>query len=198
MEKKVQNRILINPIFYLFILLIYNFSMKNIICISGKQYSGKDTLAKILLENLPNFKRVGIGDSIKIEYGKIHNLTFDVIEKNKSLYRTGLIELGDKGRKIDPDFWLKKILELDYDVIIPDVRLIHEIEIFKQYGAYLIRVESSFETRSKRGVITNANDLTETALDDYKGFNYVIENNSDFNCLIENSKPLLKILKTKF
>ena len=47
--------------------------MKNIIVISGKQYSGKDTLAKILLEKLPDFKRIGIGDAIKIEYGKRNN-----------------------------------------------------------------------------------------------------------------------------
>ena len=39
-----------------------------IIVISGKQYSGKDTAAKILLENLTNFKRIGLGDAIKIEY----------------------------------------------------------------------------------------------------------------------------------
>ena len=54
---------------------------KKIIVISGKQYSGKDTLAKILLEFLPQFKRIGIGDAIKIQYGKENNLTFEEIEK---------------------------------------------------------------------------------------------------------------------
>ena len=29
-----------------------------IIILSGKQYSGKDTVAKILLQNLTNFKRI--------------------------------------------------------------------------------------------------------------------------------------------
>ena len=60
--------------------------MNKIIIISGKQYSGKDTLAKILLEELSDFKRIGIGDAIKIEYGKMKNLTFEEIEKNKHLF----------------------------------------------------------------------------------------------------------------
>ena len=41
--------------------------MNKIIVISGKQYSGKDTFAKILLQKLDGFKRVGIGDAIKLK-----------------------------------------------------------------------------------------------------------------------------------
>lgn len=41
-----------------------------IIILSGKQYSGKDTVAKILLQNLTDFKRIGLGDAIKIEYSE--------------------------------------------------------------------------------------------------------------------------------
>ena len=42
--------------------MVYNLCMKSIVCISGKQYSGKDTLAKVLLKYLPDFKRMAIGD----------------------------------------------------------------------------------------------------------------------------------------
>lgn len=178
--------------------MVYNSSMKNIICLSGKQYSGKDTLAKVIMQALPTFKRVAIGDAIKIEYGKLNNLTYDEIDKNKGIYRTGLIELGNKGRNIHPDFWLNKIIELDYDVIVPDVRLIHEAEVFKNAGAYLIRVEASYEARSKRGVITNADDITECELDDYKGFDYKISNESDEQTLYNNAVMLIKSLKDKF
>ena len=55
-----------------------------IITFSGKQYSGKDTAAKILMEELPDFKRCAMGDIIKLEYGKIHNLTYEEIEQNKT------------------------------------------------------------------------------------------------------------------
>ena len=81
--------------------------MKQIIVISGKQYSGKDTLAKILLEKLDGFRRIGIGDAIKIEYGKRNDLSFEQIEKDKYLYRKDLIELGNWGRAQDSDFGLK-------------------------------------------------------------------------------------------
>ena len=62
-----------------------------IIIFSGKQYSGKDTAAKILLDVMKDFRRCAMGDIIKIEYGKIHNLTYEEIEANKSQYRQGLI-----------------------------------------------------------------------------------------------------------
>ena len=64
-----------------------------IIIFSGKQYSGKDTLAKIMLSKMPSFHRCAMGDIIKLEYGKSHNLTYEEIEKNKPLYRQGLIDL---------------------------------------------------------------------------------------------------------
>ena len=172
--------------------------MKKIICISGKQYSGKDTLAKILLNEFKDFKRIAIGDAIKIEYGKIHNLSYEEIDSNKGIYRTGLIELGNEGRKIHPDYWLNKLLEMNENLIIPDVRMLHEAEVFKKAGAFLIRVDAGYEIRSERGVITNANDPTEIELDNYKSFDYIIENNSDYDMLVENSKPLKELIKNKF
>ena len=62
-----------------------------IIIFSGKQFSGKDTAAKIMLEKLPDFKRCAMGDIIKLTYGKEKGLTYDEIEQNKSLYRQDLI-----------------------------------------------------------------------------------------------------------
>ena len=79
-----------------------------IIILSGKQYSGKDTAAKILLQNLTGFKRIGLGDAIKIEYGEQKGLTFDEIEQNKAIYRQDLINLGNKRRSEDKDYWIKK------------------------------------------------------------------------------------------
>lgn len=171
--------------------------MKNIICFSGKQYSGKDTAAKLILEAFPNFVRIGIADAIKIEYGKRNNLTFEEIETNKGKYRTGLIQLGNEGRSIHPDFWLNKIIEQDINVVVPDVRLIHEAEVFKAAGAVLIRVEASFETRNKRGIITNTNDSTEVELDNYNGFDYILNNDGDYEELKKNILPLVDFLRGK-
>ena len=171
-----------------------NLRKRNIIAISGKQYSGKDTLAKLLLEDLKDYKRIGIGDAIKIEYGRRNNLSFEEIEKNKHLYRDDLIKLGNWGRSQDDKYWLKNLIGFD-KIIVPDVRIPFEVDFLKQNGAFLIRVESSFEARSKRGIIVNADDNTEVALDIYNGWDIVVYNNSTLDDLInEKNKVLNKYL----
>jgi len=160
---------------------------KKIIILSGKQFSGKDTVAKFLLEFLPNFKRIGIGDAIKLEYGKRKNLTFEEIETNKHLYRADLIELGNWGRNQDPDFWLKKIIEQDDNVIVPDIRVLHELELFKQHGAISIRVEAPREKRALRGTLVSEDDPTETVLDNVKDWDYIVSNDSDLETLKNKS-----------
>ena len=171
--------------------------MKNkIIIISGKQYSGKDTVAKVLLEHFKNFKRIGIGDAIKIEYGKQKGLSFEGIEVQKHLYREDLINLGNWGRSQHPDYWLRKILELEYNIIVPDIRVTHEVEIFKERGAFALRVEASKEARELRGTITNENDSTETQLDNYKDWNYIIDNSGDWQTLQKTAEPLILKLES--
>ena len=164
---------------------------KKIIVFSGKQYCGKDTVAKILLENFKNFKRIGLGDAIKIEYGKTIDKTFEQIEAEKHLYREDLITFANAKRAIDQDYWIKKIVEYPFDVIVPDMRVQREYDFFKSQNAYMIRVEASVETRSKRGKLVKADDPTETALDNVKDWDFVIENNSDYETLKENSKALI-------
>jgi phosphomevalonate kinase len=165
---------------------------KKIIIISGKQFSGKDTVAKILLEFLPDFTRIGLGDAIKIEYGKMKNLTFDEIEANKAVYRADLIELGNKGRAQSPDFWIKKVLEQDCNIIVPDVRMPHEVQVLKDHGAISVRVESDREQRAKRGVLIKENDPTETLLDNITDWDYLIENNEGYDELREKTKDFIK------
>ena len=46
-----------------------------IIIFSGKQYSGKDTAAKIMLEEMPEYRRCAMGDIIKLTYEKEKGLT---------------------------------------------------------------------------------------------------------------------------
>jgi len=154
-----------------------------IIIFSGKQYSGKDTAARIMLEALPCFHRCAMGDIIKLTYGKQKGLTYDEIEQNKGKYRPDLIALGNWGRAQDPDYWLKKILEEEGNIIVTDVRVQHEYDVFKSAGAITIRVEASREVRASRGTLAGENDITEIGLDHIKDWDYVIENNSDYETL---------------
>lgn len=164
-----------------------------IIIFSGKQYSGKDTAAKIMLEQMPDFRRCAMGDIIKLTYGKEKGLTYEEIEKNKPLYRQDLIDLGNWGRSQSPDYWLNKIIEQDGNIMVTDVRVPHEYEVFKSAGAISIRVEASRDVRASRGELIGETDITEVGLDHITDWDYVIENNSDYETL---KKQVMEIVNS--
>lgn len=166
-----------------------------IIIFSGKQYSGKDTLAKIMLEAMPDYKRCAMGDIIKLTYGAQKGLTYEEIEKNKPLYRQDLIDLGNWGRAQDADYWLKKILEQQGNIMVTDVRVPHEYQVFKDAGAISIRVEADRDIRSKRGELIGENDITETGLDNITDWDYVVYNNFDYDTLVKKAHELIGELK---
>ncbi len=164
-----------------------------IIIFSGKQYSGKDTAAKILMEAMPDFKRCAMGDIIKIEYGRLNNVTFEEIEANKPKYRQGLIDLGNWGRSQSPDYWLDKIIAQDGNIVVTDVRIKHEYEVFKAAGAISIRVEASRELREARGgKLIGEDDVTEVDLDNIQDWDFQLDNNKDYETLKKN---VLKIVQ---
>lgn len=166
---------------------------KRIIIFSGKQYSGKDTAAKILMEAMPDYRRCAMGDIIKMEYGRQHNLTYEEIEKNKTLYRQGLIDLGNWGRQQSPDYWLEKIIAQEGNIVVTDVRIKHEYEIFKKAGAISIRVEANRDVRESRGgKLIGEDDVTEVDLDNIQDWDFVIDNNTDYETLKTN---VLKIVE---
>lgn len=169
-----------------------------IITLSGKQFSGKDTVAKILLNELKSFRRIGLGDAIKLEYSKRTGLSLDEIEENKSQYRPDLIALGDWGRAISLDYWLESVVALEGNIIVPDVRMPREYEVFKKNNAFTIRVESSEESRAKRGVLVKSDDLTETALDAIEDWDYVIHNDLTYEDLIKASYDLVDAINKRF
>ena len=166
---------------------------RKLIIFSGKQYSGKDTAAKILMDELPTFKRWAMGDIIKLEYAKQHNITVEEIENNKPKYRQGLIDLGNWGRSQSPDYWLEKIIAHEGDIVVTDVRIKHEYEIFKKAGAISIRVNTERSIREQRGgTLVGEDDVTEIDLDDVQDWDYMIDNNKDYETLHLN---MLKIVE---
>ena len=160
---------------------------EKIITFSGKQYSGKDTAAKILMDALPDYKRCAMGDIIKLEYGKLHNLSYEEIENNKAQYRQGLIDLGNWGRSQSPDYWLEKIISQEGKIVVTDVRIRHEYDIFKKAGAITIRVEAERGIREQRGCkLIGEDDVTEVDLDNIQDWDFVIDNNKDYETLKRN------------
>lgn len=168
---------------------------KKFIIISGKQLSGKDTTANILAEELPDFTRAALADAIKQELADQKALTFNEIDRNKFMYRSELIVIGNKRRAEDKDYWIKKIIEKNDNLIISDIRMLNEIEVFAKYDAITIRVEANRDERVKRGIITEENDATETELDNYTDWNYVLHNDCDYETFQQKVKDLANNIK---
>ena len=163
---------------------------KRIIVFSGKQFSGKDTVAKILLEKFKSFKRVGIADAIKMRYSEKTGLSLEEIEENKSKYRKDLIELGNWGRAQNPDYWLNTIIEDNNNIIVTDIRMKHELDVFKRNGAITVRVEATEQVRGKRGQLISTEDETETQLDNISDWDFTIDNNGSYDDLLLKTKML--------
>lgn len=165
---------------------------EKIIIFSGKQYSGKDTAAKILMDAMPEYRRCAMGDIIKLEYGKLNNITYEEIETNKPKYRQGLIDLGNWGRAQSPDYWLDKIISQEGKIVVTDVRIKHEYEIFKTAGAISIRIEASRDLREARGgKLIGEDDVTEVDLDNIQDWDFLVDNNKDYENL---KKEILAIV----
>ena len=104
-------------------------------------------------------------------------------------------------RTINPDIWVNslmndyisyadaingtsKIKKLYPNWIISDVRFLNEVKAIKKKDGITIRInrESAY----------NSTHSSETALDDYEDFDYIIDNNNCIDCLIEKVKEILK------
>ena len=161
----------------------------NIYLIIGKAGSGKNYVANILKEKMPNSVITGLSKYIKLfalELG-----IWDGNDDNKP--RTFLQTTGDKLRAIDENILSKRMLDdikvyemLDIEnVIISDVRLIKEINYLKNSdnNVTIIKVTSNHSNR----VLTaeEKHHITETELDNYKDYDYLIENNDSIQEQIE-------------
>ncbi len=151
--------------------------MYDLIALSGKQFAGKDLFAEYLLQELPEYSKTPLARAIKEEFGHLYRLTPSEIESHKSVYRPGLIALGQRRREQNPDYWLDKVLNLPGSKIISDVRLQREFDRLKQRHAFLIRIESDRSAREQRGALVHENDATECELDQTQGWDEVVVNN---------------------
>ena len=121
-------------------------------------------------------------------------------ENEKSKYRSLLQDFGVEllSKKISPNFLIDRVMQdvevfsYFYDVIIiTDARLINEIEIPRQKFDNITAI---------RILNDNVNDLTETerkhitetGLDTYKDFDYIINNNSSLEELKNKTIEILK------
>jgi hypothetical protein len=105
---------------------------------------------------------------------------------NSMTYRHLLQMIGNSFRDINPNVWVNSLF-CDYNDssswIITDVRFPNEFVSVRDRGGLNIRVE--------RKTKYSDNDITETALDQYDKFDYLIKNNSSLPKLVEKVKEIL-------
>ena len=144
--------------------------------LSGKQRSGKDTVADYLVKKY-NLKKIGFADELKKLAKEYFGFTDEELEKKQWNVREALQLLGNVGRLKNENFWVNKTLSnIDDNIVIKDVRYKNEADILKQNGFILVRIESDRDIREKRGQLYNEDDLSETDLDNYD-FDFIIYNN---------------------
>lgn len=149
-----------------------------IAALSGKRGAGK-TAAALYLKEQYDFKIVSFAEQLK-KTGEMMFPGVSTAAKEKPFKghewtpREFYINLGQFGRYYDPDIWVKSIgLEgLTGKIVIDDLRFPNEAKCLKKYGAKLIRV-NRYEHLNIYG--KNLDNESETALDSYKGFDFVVE-----------------------
>ena len=164
--------------------------------IAGKAGSGKDTLALILKEKL-NGKTIIISYASYLKIYAKNVLGWDGDSSTKP--RTFLQELGDIVKDIDPNFLVNRVLE-DIEVyshyfdniIISDARFIPEIKTVEdKFGAVKILIHGRDNNLSD----TEKKHNTETSLDGFDDFDYVIDNSGTLDDLKNKADEILEALK---
>jgi hypothetical protein len=156
-----------------------------IIGLHGKKQSGKNTFARLAMAMCKvSCFELAFADSLKQEVAAACDITIEEIERKKSLYRPMLQWWGTEFRRSNSDdYWVRriadKIVKLPTDTsvcFITDVRFINEAKFIKDVGGILIKITRDME---------DVNDLhaSETSLDSYKDFDYVVSNNGTINDL---------------
>ena len=158
--------------------------------LSGKAGSGKNYIANLLKKKLNNSLVTSLSKYIKLYAFELS--LWDGDDNNKP--RKFLQETGDLLRAIDLNFLTKRMLEdikvyaklgLE-NIIISDVRLLDEIKYLKSNlsDVTTIRINNIHSTRKLTD--QEKKHITETNLDNYQDFDYIIDNNDNLEEIIMN------------
>ena len=170
--------------------------------ICGKARAGKDTFAKLIKqEEEKDNNKVCILKLTAPLYSWVEdyfNYDKENDEKPRELLQTlgyDILQLKLKKKDFLLDYLITTIEVLDnyYDVgLITDGRLVHEIEVLKEKYP---NIKTILLTNMKDNKLTNKekNHQTEIDLDDYKDFDYIVENKDMESLKLE----ALKIVEDK-
>ncbi len=174
-----------------------------IIILSGKARSGKDEVANVIEDYYQDkkVKKLSYAYYLKQYVKSITDWNGNEEDKPRDILQFIGIELIKE--KINAKLLINRVLEdiaiysYFYDIIvITDARLIDEIEDIKENypKAISIRINRKFDNHL---TIDQKKHVTEIGLDDYPNFDYIIDNNADYNQLKENVVKILEELENE-
>lgn len=173
-----------------------------IIGISGKKRSGKDTVAGLLMAKLNRrCEKFNFADPLKAEVCWNYRVSREYLEEHKENFRLILQGHGtDYRRRLFGDTywivqWIGAASKLDREgteiLFTTDVRFKNEATTIKHNGGILIRVSRN----ESADIVDNDKHSSETELDNYNGFDYVIRNDNSLKMLEIEVTNLLEQLK---
>lgn len=183
-----------------------NFKKRNIklFILSGYARSGKDTVSKLIQAYYKDKKVINIsyGHYIKDYAKRVSDWDGSEDTKPRELLQQLGIELIKS--QIDDKLFIRRILEdikvfsYFYDIIIiDDARLIDEIESIKNIYPNSINIRIIRENYDNGLSKQQKEHLTETSLDDYNKFDYIIYNTSYDILNLEVKKILEEVENAK-
>ena len=178
-----------------------------VLLLSGKSGSGKDTLAKIMQQKLEDAGCrtliLHFADLVKYYCTTYFNWDGKKDEEGRALLQRVGTEMM---RGFNPDYWTKIIGEFlaavnSYDefdcAFIPDARFPNEIEVVQDYNpqAITIRIEryNQYGAPYKNPAFTaeQLKHASEISLDNYGYFDYIVENRSEDLSDLDNAANLI-------
>lgn len=188
---------------------------RTIILIAGKKRSGKDTVADYLLKNIKKSTKASLAGEVKKaakkdfkqlqdQLNKIFNdlMLYDLVTTNKhwgneekTFFSRSILQIYGTNifrNRVDMYYWIKKeeqnIQKTNKDVIIiPDVRFPNELNYFKNnksYNTISIKVNRNIKGQKDKH-------KSETALDNYKNWDTIINNNSTLEALRKKANKII-------
>ena len=158
---------------------------------SGKARSGKDTAAEVILEKYDGVPLAFANDIKTIAYDH-----YDWNGKKDELGRKLLQDIGTTGRNYNRDLWANKTVDMIQEwslqssdnqlAVVTDTRYPNEIQRVKHEFPNVVTI------RITRDSVEKLKHPSETALDQWTDWDYVVENNGS---LEEFQKKILEIME---
>lgn len=173
--------------------------------------SGKGTLARLVTEDNPTYTERAFADKLKqlvtLLVGVPLEWAYDEARKNEVLPLWGLT-LGQMLQKIgtdllrnqlDEDVWVKSTLA-DYtpilNLVVSDMRFPNECRAVRERGGILVKIIG--DPSGQRSTSTrDLNHSSETSLDDWTDWDYIVNNNGTLGDLARHAGNILRLATQK-